>query len=117
MAVEFTLHKFLAEHHLTANRVAVEAEGQIARNSVFAMARNGQVKRLDLANLDALLNILSALVGRPVKIGELIVHAADQPHTLRKSRAGVHYTNDELTNTVLDRVPDILQRLKEVDEA
>lgn len=109
MGLRFSLDTFLREHGLTAYRLVKETEGLVARGSVFAMARGESVKRIDLENLEHILAALSALTGKSVQVGDLITGTAE-PVELRRSAAGVPYTDDKETNEVLDDHPDILDR-------
>lgn len=108
MSLTFALDQFLTQHGLTAYRLEKETSGDVARNSVYAMAR-GDVQRLDLKNVNHILAALGALLGRPVGIQELFVGDV-APAQLRSTAAGVPYTGDQETDEVLDTVPDILER-------
>lgn len=117
MTVTLALHEFLAHHGLSAYRLEMELKGQLNRNSVYALAKPGGVTRVDLDTLGKVLPVLSALVRRPVQIGELFQVTEGPAHELRRSGAGLPYTGDRVTNEILDAHPDLLDRLAEAERA
>lgn len=70
-AVEFTLKRFLTAHGLTAYRLAQAAEGHVSRRTVYALAR-GEVTRVDLGTLGALITALEGLTGEEVTPADLL---------------------------------------------
>lgn len=110
MTVSFDLHGLMQAHDISAYRLERELEGQLNRNTIYAMTRQSGVKRIDLESLSKIVNVLSALLGRPVQAAELFT-VAPEPHTLRRTAAGTHYTGDRETDEILDDHPDILERL------
>lgn len=110
MTVTFDLHRLMQAHDISAYRLERELEGQLNRNTVYAMTRQNGVKRIDLESLSKIVNVLSALLGRPVQAAELFT-VDPEAHTLRRTAAGTHYTGDRETDEVLDDHPDILKRL------
>jgi hypothetical protein len=70
-AVEFTLNSYLKAHGLTAYRLAEAARGRVSRGTVYALAR-GNVARVDLVTLGAVMTALEELTGEPVTPGDLL---------------------------------------------
>lgn len=114
MSVTLRLHEFLQDHNLSAYRLEKELEGQLARNSIYALAKPGGVKRLDLDSLSKVASVLSALLERPISLDELIAFDPP-PHTLRRSASGFHYTGHPQTDRTLDAYSDLAARLAEAE--
>lgn len=113
MSVEFALDQFLERHGLSAYRVSVEAEGKIARASVFSMARSKNVKRVDLESLGHLLDILEALTGRKVQLSDLFQVSSGEGHQLRRTRSGLPFSANRDTNRLLESSSDVLDDIEE----
>ncbi len=112
MSVTFTLPEFLKQHSVTAYRLERELKGQLSRNTVYDLCRPGSAKQIDLATLGKVVNVLSAILGRPVQPGELFAFTPE-PHQLGPSASGLPYTGHLATDMVLDRVPDLQDRLRQ----
>ena len=69
--VEFTLRRYLDAHGLSAYRLAEAARGRLSRGTVYALAR-GQVARLDLGTLGAVMTALEELTGQEVHPADLL---------------------------------------------
>lgn len=67
-----SLDRFLARHNLTTYRLMKETEGRVARGSVYALARGGEVKRVDLETLGEVMSALSRLTGETVTPNDLL---------------------------------------------
>jgi hypothetical protein len=115
MTIRLSLDKVLSAHGVSAYRLAKETEGNVARGSIFAMARGDRVKRVDLDNLWHVLNALSNILGREITLEELFEVELDRERHLRLSEAGVPYTGDPETDKVLDEHPDIILRRKRIE--
>ncbi|WP_216325977.1 helix-turn-helix domain-containing protein [Deinococcus aestuarii] len=70
-AVEFTLKRYLNTHGLTAYRLAQATEGRVSRRTVYALAR-GEVTRVDLGTLGAVITALEELTGEEVTPADLL---------------------------------------------
>lgn len=110
MSVTLNLHDFLQAHGITAYRLEKELEGRLNRNSIYALAKSGSVRRIDLDSLDKVLGVLSAILGRSVGLDELF-DVQPNPHELRKSASGFQYTGDSATDDTLDAYTDLEERL------
>lgn len=69
--VEFTLNSYLKAHGLTAYRLAEAARGRVSRGTVYALAR-GNVSRVDLGTLGAVITALEELTGESVTPADLL---------------------------------------------
>lgn len=116
MTVTFTLSTFLKEHGITAYRLERELKGQLSRNTVYDLCRDGHTKQVDLATLGKVISVVSAILKRDVQPGELF-RFTPEPHQLSPSASGLPYTGHLATDMVLDRVPDLQQRLKALSES
>ncbi|CAN5560272.1 hypothetical protein BH24DEI1_BH24DEI1_04150 [soil metagenome] len=112
MDIRITLGDYLDAHNLSAYRLAQETSGKVARGSIYALAR-GEVKRVDLDTLGAVMETLERLTGEPVKFDDLLEAVGKPPAGI--SAAGVAYTGDPETDEVLDDHPDILERLAKLE--
>lgn len=70
-AVHFTLRQYLNTHGLSAYRLAQAARGRVSERTVYALAR-GEVSRVDLGTLGAVLSTLEELTGEPVSPADLL---------------------------------------------
>ena len=95
-SVYLTLDEYLEMHDLTAYKLAQKVEGQVARGSIYALAR-GDVKRLDLSTLSTVMDALEELTGTPVTFDDL----------LERSKAE--------TRAVLEDHPDIKERIARLE--
>lgn len=110
MSVTLNLHQLMQAHNISAYRLERELEGQVSRNTIYSATRAKGVKRVDLATLSKIIDVLSAVIGRPVTASELFT-VTPEAHTLRRTAAGTHYTGDQETDDTLDDHPEILERI------
>ena len=94
--IYLTLDEYLEEHDLTAYKLAQKVEGQVARGSIYALAR-GDVKRLDLGTLSAVMDALEELTGTPVTFGDLLERSSAE------------------TAAILEDHPDIKERIARLE--
>jgi hypothetical protein len=95
---------FLDEHNISAYRLAQETAGQLAPNTVYALARPG-VKRVDLATLGDIITALRTLTGKPVDIADLLEYQPpetaanhDRDQNAREGVAGTALENGPPAN-------------------
>ncbi len=67
--MRWTLADYLERHNLNANQVAMRAS--LSPNTVYPMAR-GDMRRVDLKSLEAVLLALRDMSGEQVRIGDLL---------------------------------------------
>ena len=72
MTLRLSLDRYLARHGLTTYRLAKEVESEVARSSVYDLARGGEVRRVDLRTLGVVLSGLEKLTGQRVTPDDLI---------------------------------------------
>ena len=113
MTVTLSLDSLLRENGITPYRVARELKGKLHMNTVYKVTSPDGVVRLDLETLGLIVNVVSALLGRPVRADELL-RVVPEPHELKRSKSGHHYTGHEATDEILDEVPDLDERLAQV---
>lgn len=106
MSVTLSLHTLLREHGINPYRVARELKGELHQNTVYKATAPGGVARLDLETISLIVNVVSALIGRPVRADE-ILKVEPEPYELKRSRSGHHYTGHERTDSILDRFPNL----------
>ena len=70
--LRMSLDRYLARHNLTTYRLAKEIESEVARSSVYDLARGDDVRRVDLKTLNAVLIGLEKLTGQQVTPNDLI---------------------------------------------
>lgn len=70
-AVQLTLRHYLDTHGLSAYRLAEAAGARVSRGTVYALAR-GDVTRVDLGTLGAVITTLEELTGEQVTPGDLL---------------------------------------------
>jgi hypothetical protein len=70
-SVELALRDYLQAHNLSAYRLAEAARGRVSRGTVYALAR-GDVQRLDLGTLGAVITTLEELTGGDVTAADLL---------------------------------------------
>ena len=96
MGSYLTLNEYLEAHGLTAYKLAQKTEGQVARGSIYALAR-GDVKRLDLGTLSTIMDALEALTGESVTFDDLLERSSAE------------------TKTILEDHPDIKERVARLE--
>ena len=70
-AVHFTLRQYLRAHGLSTYRLAQAARGRVSERTVYALAR-GEVSRVDLGTLGAVISTLEELTGKSVSPADLL---------------------------------------------
>lgn len=109
MDIRLRLDDYLHAHDLSAYRLAQAAKGRAALGSIYALAR-GDLKRLDLNTLAAVIESLEQLTGERVTFDDILERV--EPGQVELTAAGVPYTGDPETDAVLNDHPDILERIK-----
>lgn len=109
MDIRIRLDNYLDNHDLTPYRLAQVTKGRAAQGSIYALAR-GDLKRLDLNTLAAVIDALEQLTGERVTFDDLLERV--EPSQVTLTAAGVPYTGDAETDAVLNDHPDILERIK-----
>ncbi len=109
MDIRLRLDDYLHAHQLSAYRLAQAAKGRAALGSIYALAR-GDLKRLDLNTLAAVIEGLEQLTGERVTFDDLLERV--EPGQVELTAAGVPYTGDAETDAVLNDHPDILERIR-----
>lgn len=109
MDIRVRLDNYLGSHDLTAYKLARATKGRAAQGSIYALAR-GDLKRLDLNTLAAVIDALEQLTGERVTFDDLLERV--EPGQVELTAAGVPYTGDPETDAVLNDFPDILERIK-----
>jgi hypothetical protein len=142
--IHWKLPNMLKAHDITAYRLNVACGGTPNRNAIYAMAK-GEVQRVDIDSLSALITALRTLTGKPLTVSDLLEYqepattapepaatpARDQSDrqgtagtesengapapTERLTAAGVPYTGDEETDAILNEHPDILERIARIE--
>lgn len=87
-SIYLTLDEYLEEHDLTAYKLAQRIEGQVARGSIYALAR-GEVKRLDLGTLSAIMNALEGLTGESVTFDDLLERSSAETRAILKDHPDI----------------------------
>lgn len=67
------LPELLAEHGLSAYSIEQALRGEVARNSVYAMA-SGKTTRVDLGTLTGVLRVLREKTGKEFTVGDVLVY-------------------------------------------
>lgn len=112
MDIRLRLDSYLAAHDLSTYRLVQAAKGRAAQGSIYALAR-GDMKRLDLNTLAAVIDALEQLTGEPVGFDDLLERVA--PGRAELTAAGVPYTGDPETDAALNDHPDILERIRKLE--
>ncbi len=110
MDIRIRLDDYLDAHDLSTYRLVQTAKGRAAQGSVYALAR-GDMKRLDLNTLAAVIDALEQLTGEQVSFDDLLERV--EPGRAELTAAGVPYTGDPETDAVLNDFPDILERVRQ----
>lgn len=71
MELRLNLGAYLERRQITAYRLAKEARGQVAQNTVYDLARK-PARRVDLFTVGRVLTALTRLTGEEVHIGDLL---------------------------------------------
>lgn len=98
--VVWRVGELLRQHGLSVYRLAAELNGQVNRNSLYAIAR-GDTERVDRATLAALLSSLRALTGRTYTVADLLEYTAAE--------------DEGETAAVLEDHPQVLERTGELE--
>ncbi len=112
MDIRVRLDDYLNHHGLTPYRLAQETKGQAAQGSIYALAR-GDSKRLDLKTLAAIMGALEKLTGENVGFDDLLERGTPRDPNL--TAAGVPRTGDPETDALLNDIPDVLERIKQLE--
>ncbi len=112
MDIRIRLDDYLDTHDLSTYRLVQAAKGRAAQGSVYALAR-GDMKRLDLKTLAAVIDALEQLTGEQVGFDDLLERV--EPGRAELTAAGVPYTGDPETDAVLNDHPDILERIRKLE--
>ena len=77
VSVQFTLKEFLAANQLRAAQVERNAREKLGlplgENTIYRMMRNSTPRKLDVEALNSILESLSDLLGREIKVDEIII--------------------------------------------
>ena len=95
-SIFLVLDDYIEAHDLTAYKLAQKTEGQVARGSIYALAR-GDVKRLDLGTLSAVMGALEELTGERVTFDDLLERSSAE------------------TKAILEDHPDIKERIARLE--
>ena len=95
MSIYSTLNEYL-DYNLTAYKLAQKTEGQVARGSIYALAR-GDVKRLDLSTLSTIMDALEELTGESITFDDLLERSSAE------------------TKAILEDHPDIKERIARLE--
>lgn len=109
MDIRLRLDDYLNSRDLSAYRLVQATKGRAAQGSIYALAR-GDLKRLDLNTLAAVIDALEQLTGERVSFDDLLERV--EPGQVELTAAGVPYTGDPETDAALNDHPDILERIR-----
>ena len=87
-SIYLTLDEYLENHDLTAYKLAQKVEGQVARGSIYALAR-GDVKRLDLGTLSVVTDALEELTGESVTFDDLLERSSTETAAILKEHPDI----------------------------
>jgi hypothetical protein len=73
MALRISLDRFLKEHQITPYKLSKVLEGSVSKTSVYEMAKGDSIQRIDLKNLEAVIEALSQLTGKKVTPNDLLI--------------------------------------------
>lgn len=95
MTLRLNLGGYLQQHQISAYRLASEVKGQVAPNTVYAMARK-PAQRIDFDTVSQLLSALERLTGEKVGLMD-VVDEVEQPRELQ--------TTHQTVETLLAHLP------------
>ena len=73
MALRVSLDRFLEEHQITAYRLSKALDGVVSKTTVYDMTKGENVQRVDIKNLEAVLDALSRLTGKELTPNDLLL--------------------------------------------
>ena len=72
------LPEFLRSRGISVYALAQAAQGEVSRNSLYALVRPGGPKRVELRTLDVVVRALRRITGEDVNVSDLLVWVGDE---------------------------------------